>query len=193
MNLVSIITPTTESRERFLQMLQYDINQQTYPEIEWLVDASPDLSIGEKRNRLCARANGQYIAHFDDDDHYDPAYLAAAVHHLETTGADVTGLCAAYFVGDNQYWEYQYTGRQPYVIGSGMLYRRSAWEQNPFKDMSEGEDMHFLANAGRIEPFDGKNLFYARIHGANTCSHKSISTFKSVDYRTLVKIFPHLL
>ena len=33
------------------------------------------MTIGAKRNDLCAAANGEIIAHFDDDDLYGPHYI----------------------------------------------------------------------------------------------------------------------
>jgi glycosyltransferase involved in cell wall biosynthesis len=115
--LVSIITPTF-GREEFLAQSLRCVQEQTYPDIEWLVlDDSPEpsrlldrhadsriryehttgrLTIGEKRNRLIAAARGEFIAHFDDDDYYAPRFLDTMVASLDGNGADFANLCSWY-------------------------------------------------------------------------------------------------
>jgi len=115
--LVSIITPTF-GREEFLAQCLRCVQQQSYPDIEWLIlDDSPEpspllaghadsrigyqhmagrLSIGEKRNRMIAGARGEFIAHFDDDDYYAPRFLDTMVSSLEGNGADFANLCSWY-------------------------------------------------------------------------------------------------
>ncbi len=114
---MSIITPTF-GREQFLHEALRGVQSQTYPNIEWLVfDDSPApsrllarhadprirythiserLSLGEKRNRLVAMARGEYVAHFDDDDYYAPAYLSQMVSKLVEQGADFANLSSWY-------------------------------------------------------------------------------------------------
>ena len=91
--LVSIITPTF-GRDAYLRDLYRCVKSQTYPNIEWLVlDDSPApsktmegisdqnvcyehvgtrLSIGEKRNRLIEKCQGEIIAQFNEDIYYSP-------------------------------------------------------------------------------------------------------------------------
>lgn len=139
-------------------------------------------TIGTKRNRLCGAAHGDIIVHFDSDDWYAPDFITQSVNHLLTSGADVTGLSKAYFYQrePEQAWLYDYTGTQPYVIGSGMCYHKSVWERNPFKDVNAGEDRLFLANAGRVIPHNYITGFLAFIHGNNTESHKALRCMKPV-------------
>jgi hypothetical protein len=49
-------------------------------------------SIGEKRNRACAAAQGAIIAHWDDDDWYAPNRLRHQIAPLLSGQADLTGL-----------------------------------------------------------------------------------------------------
>ena len=49
-------------------------------------------SIGAKRNQLIALSSGALIAHFDDDDHYGPAYLSSMVAALIDKDADFAKL-----------------------------------------------------------------------------------------------------
>jgi glycosyltransferase involved in cell wall biosynthesis len=92
---VSIITPT-RCRQDFLPALWDCVRTQSFQDIEWLIhdgsanplmfDALDDprvhynhvpgpMMIGTKRNALCRAAQGEIIAHFDDDDYYAPKYI----------------------------------------------------------------------------------------------------------------------
>jgi glycosyltransferase involved in cell wall biosynthesis len=115
--LVSIITPTFQ-REHLLEHAVRWVQEQTYPNIEWLVlDDSPEpsrilagvsdprlryehstqrMAVGEKRNRLIDRARGEFIAHFDDDDYYAPRYLQVMMDSLEGGAADFVNLNSWY-------------------------------------------------------------------------------------------------
>jgi glycosyltransferase involved in cell wall biosynthesis len=195
--LVSIITPTL-NRDEFLPQTWRWIQAQTYPNIEWLVlDDSPDpsrslaslshpriryehvasrLTIGEKRNRLIAKARGVFITHFDDDDYYAPGFLEMMVSSLETHQADFVNLCSWYLFDVRHdlfgFWYLRQTTGLHYLcyadglrlgqftaqnnapllnnhLGYGFtyVYRRALWEANPFKAMDWGEDMQFVTAA----------------------------------------------
>jgi len=192
--MVSIITPTYGRVDR-LPLLWEAIQSQIWPRLEWLVeDDSPQpsqfmqsiadsrvhyvhdptrRSIGEKRNRLIARAEGEYIAHFDDDDYYAPQYLQQMVLALETGHADLcklSGFFLFYSVsGDLAYWNllektgihFKWAGNslQPILVteqnnaellqmhmgfGFSYVYRRSVWSTIQFPDQDLHEDLHFI-------------------------------------------------
>ncbi len=95
--LISVITPTY-NRSCYHERLYRSFTEQTYPNKELLIlddtekpseffsrledkrvtyiHSQARLNIGEKRNRLLDLAQGEIIAHFDDDDLYAPKYLA---------------------------------------------------------------------------------------------------------------------
>jgi glycosyltransferase involved in cell wall biosynthesis len=200
--LVSIITPTF-NRDAFLAQGLRWVREQTYPHIEWLIlDDSPEptrslaalddrrvryehiarrLSIGEKRNRLVAAAQGEFIAHFDDDDYYAPRFVETMVTNLESNQADFVNLCSWYlfdvrhdFLG---FWDLRRTTGTHYLcyadalrlgtfnaqnnarladnyLGYGFtyVYRRRVWEANPFPARDWGEDADFVkAAAARFQ------------------------------------------
>lgn len=115
---ISVITPT-HGRPRHLENAYRIFDAQTHPDKELLIeDDSPTpctffvelrdprvryihtatrSSIGAKRDRLVRMAQGQLIAHFDDDDHYAPNYLAHMAAALTT--ADLVKL-SGWFVYD---------------------------------------------------------------------------------------------
>lgn len=102
---ITLITPTAERPRHLILLYEIVCNQKFEWEWEWLIHDSSfrpnpffenlkdkrvhyiyteeKLSIGTKRNRLCERAQGDYIAHFDDDDFYAPNYLQHLFAHFE--------------------------------------------------------------------------------------------------------------
>jgi len=179
------------TRTGHLEHLRKCVAAQTYDPIEWIVITGDEATVGEKRNKACEMAKGEYIVNFDDDDHYEPSYIGDALAHLLSNNLDVTGVKDAYFVNHQtlQLFEYNYKGRQPYVLGSGMLYKRKVWERKPYPAKSIGEDTDFVTNAGRIGAFEGKHLFYATLHGNNTASHQAMHTFKSLNWHIFAETF----
>lgn len=185
---VTVITPTTHDRANMNRRITDLMQAQDYPAFEHLYDFS-DNPIGTKRNILCARAEGDIIIHADSDDYYAPDWITRSVEHLLSSGADITGLKRAYFYepGKNL-WQYNYTGSQGYVIGATMCYKRSWWEQNPFKDFQVGEDLKFCVHAN-VKAHDYINGFYASIHNQNTASHLALSGMKKLPLTEYNRIF----
>ncbi|HTP29481.1 MAG TPA: hypothetical protein VMK12_27925, partial [Anaeromyxobacteraceae bacterium] len=66
--VLSILIPTIVDRRRSFERLVRLLSEQAAGlPVEILHDAGPEPT-GVKRNRLLARAVGEYVAHFDDDD-----------------------------------------------------------------------------------------------------------------------------
>lgn len=195
---MSIITPT-RNRARFLPHALACVQSQTWPRIEWLVDddspapdpfmqavADPRLrychsperrTIGAKRNRLIVQAQGDIIAHFDDDDFYSPDYIAHLVQVLQHSEADfakltgwfayspvydrlaycdlenIGGLHWAWSGGPMRRQEFgeAATRRSPsddYLsFGFSYVFRRSVWQQAPFPEIDWNEDGVFAKAA----------------------------------------------
>ena len=169
---VTVVTLTIPDRSRFLNRAMDMVRQQNYGgEIEHIIVTGAD-SIGAKRNAGVSEASHDIILMYDDDDVLGPDYIRLAVPFLDD--ADVTGLSSAHFVDDElgAKFLYNYSGSQPYVIGSGMMFRRSAWKRNKFpEDCATGEDARFLAKAGKIAPNGLIDHFTATLHPGNTSSH----------------------
>ncbi len=124
--LVSVITPTFD-RPDFHPWLYRWFDEQTHEPRELLVlDDGPEPSpffssleddrvryfhtpdrytLGGKRGFLAARARGDVIAHFDDDDHYAPRYLERMLEHLE--GHDLVKL-SGWFVFSHPHRAFAY-------------------------------------------------------------------------------------
>src|SRR5262249_60747130 len=98
---------------------------------------------GAKRNLACAQAQGEIIAHWDDDDWYAPSRLRRQVEELLAAGADICGLDRVLFLdrAGRRAWEYVYPqGGAPWVCGATLCYRKSYWQRNPFPEIHVGED-----------------------------------------------------
>ncbi len=202
---VSVITPTFE-REQFLPNILACFLSQDYPNLEWLIlddsrqpaeclkdlhhpnvcyeHASNRLSIGEKRNQLVARASGELIAHFDDDDFYAPDYISTMVAQLQRRDADLLNL-RGWFLFDRRtqffgYWDLTVKEGIHFICsqqgtkltllthennnamaanhlgyGFGWIYRKRVWETIKFPDINFNEDGNFAALAQQSFRLDG--------------------------------------
>jgi glycosyltransferase involved in cell wall biosynthesis len=147
------------------------------PRIRYL-PARPGESIGVKRNRACAAAAGEYIAHWDDDDWYGPRRLSAQLEPLVAGRADLSALLTPVFF-DLAAWQFWRVSPQLHrrlfvedVHGGTLVYRRAVWERFArYPDASLAEDAQFLLAAtrrgGRLARIPGEGLFVYVRHGRN--------------------------
>ena len=191
---ISVVTPTG-GREQRLRAMVRCFQAQTHADRELLIlDDGPQPSrwcealgdprvsyrfiaqgkhsLGEKRNLLAADAQGELIAHFDDDDLYAPHYLERMAGLLG--GADLLTLSAWFALheqtGQFFWWDSaQALAHRFAVSGAGItpqtrppgevaaaldpnlwgygfsyLYRRAAWERVKFPALGFGEDYQFV-------------------------------------------------
>jgi len=118
---VSVVTPTTDSRHHFHEVLWRVFEAQTWPDKELVVvetytykhseffselarkdprviyvrfhrPVGEDWSIGLKRNIGAHLATGELIANFDDDDLYAPSYISSMAALLEDQALQVVKL-----------------------------------------------------------------------------------------------------
>jgi glycosyltransferase involved in cell wall biosynthesis len=135
-------------------------------------------SIGAKRNRACAAAQGAFVAQWDDDDWYGPSRLSAQLAPLLAGRADITGLVTPVFF-DLQAWRFWGVTPQLHrrlfvadVHGGTLAFARHVWERlGRYPDASLAEDAAFLARArargARLERVDGAGHFVYLRHGRN--------------------------
>lgn len=187
--LASVITPT-RGRPHFLPLVYAAFAAQTAGPLEWIVvDDSPTPSpfmtaladprvrylhlpapmpVGQKRNVAVEQARGAFIAHFDDDDYYAPAYIETMTAPMRDGGVDFVKL-VAFFVYNRLTKQYGYwdqmnqqgphfawwnTRETPQVLlpttdesrnlhlgyGFSYVFRREVWEAEPFPARAWGED-----------------------------------------------------
>jgi len=125
-------------------------------------------SLGAKRNFLNSQAQGDWIAHWDDDDWSAPDRLERQIAESKT---DVFGFRSALFWDEPTVQAYRYEGTGLYVIGSSLMYRRSHWEVHRFEGLNEGEDNGFVQIArgiNQLTALDGRLSMVATSHSGNT-------------------------
>ena len=199
--LVSCVMPTRDRADFVLHAVRL-FQRQDYPSRELIVvdDGDDRLesrlpddgrirymravrgeSIGAKRNRACAAAQGAFIAQWDDDDWYGPSRLSAQLAPLQVGRADITGLVTPVFF-DLPAWRFWGVTPQLHrrlfvadVHGGTLVFARRVWERlGHYPDASLAEDAAFLARArargARLERVDGAGHFVYLRHGRNAWS-----------------------
>ncbi len=131
------------------------------------------LTLGAKRNLACQYAQGEIIAHWDDDDWYAPHRLEYQVQALLAEDAEICGLSQLLFYDIEQHraWHYIYPPDvQPWLAGGTLCYRRAFWETNRFADIDVGEDACFMwtQRPKRLAVLTDPNFFVGIVHPKNT-------------------------
>jgi hypothetical protein len=137
--------------------------------------------LGDKRNRLCELASGDFILHWDDDDWHSPDRIARQCAALEASGADMCGLDRVTFLADDgaKAWDYVYGGGRRWVCGGSLAYRRAFWEGHRFPAMASGEDTDwvFSAAGANILVLNAPDLYVGRVHDGNTSPKATSDSF----------------
>jgi glycosyltransferase involved in cell wall biosynthesis len=198
----------TRNRRAFVPLAVERFLRQDYPERELLVlddgeDAVADLipddpriryerlarpaPLGATRNLGCRLAEGELVAHWDDDDWSAPWRVSYQVDELRKSGAQICGLRELYFYepAADRAWRYTYpaAGVRSWVAGGTMCYRKDFWSRHPFPEIASGEDTRFLwTGRPRIHAADDSTFYVAIIHPGNTSPKRTRgSRWKAVD------------
>jgi glycosyltransferase involved in cell wall biosynthesis len=104
-------------------------------------------TIGQLRNRANMNADGSVICHWDDDDWSSPQRVAEQFDLLNSLDAEIVGYRTVYFRVDRgerrpKYWLYY--GEPDWVMASTMMYRRTTWENYPFRPVNNCEENEFI-------------------------------------------------
>ena len=196
--LVSCIMPTA-NRRPFVALALEHFARQDYPYKELIVvddgaDPVGDLvedvpgttymrlarraSIGVKRNLACARARGQIIAHWDDDDWYAPNRLSYQAGPILAGEADLTGLVNSFVMvlPGGEFWTTlaplhtrMFTGD---VHGGTLVYRKSLFDEGlryPASNLAEDAALirQAVRRGKRLLRLDNAGAFVYVRHGRN--------------------------
>ncbi len=193
---VTVVTPSTKSRVKFMDLMIMNLSSQTYPhdKIEWLVvgDNFPetreafvhafsgipkikcryavcDISgdIGAKRNFACSMARTKIIANMDDDDVYNKEYVLYSVRSLRETKSGLVG-CRdmLIFFPDSD-------GKMVMIRGSSvheatMVHTRSHWRTNRYQDCTMKGEGTRMVNGKYMNELDIRKVMICVSHGENT-------------------------
>ena len=158
------------------------------------------MSVGAKHNLGMDMAQGEVIAHLDDDDWFSPRRFMIQMEPMAIAGATVTGIPIRYILhGPRSEWFHFSTGslslmqrrqkpdqlnRLPFHDGTAMFNRSVLRGGIRYPDMTVGQKLFFLNDlfdAGeKVVPVPNLNLFVYLRHGANT--------WKFVEGRLLTKV-----
>ena len=197
--LVSCIMPT-RNRPEYVQRALHYFERQDYPEREIivlyekpedlpalmpdsrrirLVKTALNCSIGEKRNRGRAVAQGEIIAQWDDDDWYGLDRLSRQTAPIIAEKADISGLynIGFYAVDTGRYWKCapELFDRMFVrgVQGGTLVYRKKLpGGAIRYPDTSLREDADFLvlaqSHGARLFKTDGEGIYIYIRHGRNS-------------------------
>ncbi len=133
---------------------------------------SPMLTTGDLRNAACDLAEGDVIAHMDDDDYSHPGRLSNQLALLTGANADVVGYQNMLFIDTRPGGlAWRYDADDDYILGASFMYRRKFWARHPFESRVTGEDNHFADECrdhGRLAYSSGWMWMVQRIHTSNT-------------------------
>ncbi len=188
----------TFNRRRFIPLALKYFFSQTYPNKELIIiddgsDCVRDLipsddciqfyyfnrkiSLGVKLNLGCAYANGEIIAHFDDDDWYAPWRLSYQVEALREKNKGICGINRLYYYDLRTGGAYQYVypdTQRLWLSGSSLCYRKSLWEGHRFKNIDVGMDALFVWGIPleRIKILENPAFAVHMIHSSNSNAKK---------------------
>ena len=136
-------------------------------------------TIGEKRNIACGLADGDLVAHWDDDDWHAPNRLSVQIEALFRARARLCGAdrLVFYDAGRGRAYLYQ-TARVPWLAGGTLLYEKTLQREQPFQHVSRGEDTAFIDEAHRrgvrFAAISDPSLYVATIHDGNTSPKRPV-------------------
>jgi glycosyltransferase involved in cell wall biosynthesis len=200
---VSCIMPTA-NREKYIRLATHYFTHQSYTDTELIIVddgkhsverllpndsrikyfySNPLGKIGLKRNYACSLAVGEVIMHWDDDDYYGVDWIKRSLSALEASDSDICGLNEFLFFSPLQgkFWKYaDLNSKKPWIAGATMAYKKSFWEQHPFKDVQIGEDYDYIwNNNAKIYAHDYNDGFIATLHSANT----TVKPFENINLK----------
>ena len=184
--LISCIMPTA-ARPDFAARAVARFFRQTWPYKELLIlDDATRLSfiypppgcvywrsitqtLGAKRNELCARAAGDVICHWDDDDISGDDRLSHQIAVMMQNNASIIGYNPMLFMDESAGWWRYHSIAPGYVLGTSLMYRKDVWSAAPFKaDQHIGEDGAFLTGKAGVVGVPGDLHLVATIHCGNS-------------------------
>ena len=169
---ISVICPTLNRHDHHEALYKTFANQDYAAKDLWVIDDSPTTSpffmklgssdprvhyqrspsrtsIGHTRNLLIQLCSGSVIAHFDDDDFYEPHYLSAMLGRMQHADADFVKLSVWNERNEKDGGRWQYDGHRKaqhdlWGWGFSYMYRRYVATRVSFPAISHAEDYAFV-------------------------------------------------
>lgn len=201
---VSILVPT-KNRHSFLENILRNFYRQDYPleKMELLIGDDGNclmekilpledkdkikyfkfgnISLGEKRNKLCELTHGEIIIFMDDDDFYPPEKVSHCVEHLTSSDFLLAGssIMYLYYTKYNLIYRFGPYGKYHSTCGT-IAFKKEYIKNNKFPNVNKAEEKEFLN--GFKTPLiqtDPKKSILVIAHNNNTVDkHKFINQGK---------------
>jgi len=124
------------------------------------------MTLGAKLNYAAEQARGEVFQKLDDDDWYDPGFLARGLRELNGSQKTVVAWTShlTLFLDDMR------LRTCDQLAGGTLCFHRSLWERAPFRDAPRAIDRGFLEDAKVLvsEVADSLYLYCMIRHGRNT-------------------------
>lgn len=147
-----MLIPTLDQRAHLLKRLLDILCPQVTDGVEVLLETDKgEAHIGTKRNRLIAKATGDYVAFVDDDDRVSPDYVSRILGATQTN-PDCVGIEGIYTCEGRKRKFCSSLKYKSWFEKGDLLYRcpnhlnpvlRSIASKVPFPEKSWGEDMDY--------------------------------------------------
>jgi glycosyltransferase involved in cell wall biosynthesis len=156
---LSVLICTLPERQAKFERLWNQLINQYRSGVHFLVDNHDQITIGEKRNRLLARANSEYVCFIDDDDIISAKYITNILNALQSK-PDCVGIEGIMLCNGNCPRKFYHTVEAEGWYTSGATYWRTPNHLNPIRtdivkqigfnaSKSFGEDLEF---SKRVRP-----------------------------------------
>jgi hypothetical protein len=130
----------------------------------------PRCTIGQKRNILKGRAQGDILVHMDTDDSYSPTYIESLVRTLSShKRVQVTGSSDMLFINPLTNW----SGNQSCIYlnqlnEATMGYTKEYATKHNYADRSHSENETFINDVSLIRETHISDIMVCTIHDSNT-------------------------
>lgn len=174
--LLSILILTIPCRAKFLARLKERLMPQVTPDVEVLLaEDDGEVSIGQKRNEILARAKGRFVCFIDDDDLVSTDYVSRITDALKSE-PDCVGFKATRTIDGKPWGQTTYSRRfsanRNFYDGPQARYERLITHVCPvrrefacatgFKHLSQAEDTDYserLRHLLNTEEFVDSSLY----------------------------------
>ena len=138
------------------------------------------VSIGEKRNLACKRAEHDICLMMDDDDHYPPTSFRRRVAWLVKHPWNAKAACATTIACYDLLKGTSAVNTPPFTLGlaqrvseATLTFYKTFWEERPFPtaNMSEGEGF-LLGREQEVIDMQPQQIIVAMSHGSNASSRR---------------------
>lgn len=104
-----------------------------------------EMTIGEKRNKLCDLAKGDIIVFMDDDDFYPNEKVSECVKKLSNSNCLITGssIMFVYYVENDEILKFGPYGRYHSTCGT-IAFKKEYFQNNKFSHVPKAEESSFL-------------------------------------------------